>query len=170
MTEIHDSDPGPPPAPQPDDLLGALARTRIETARLVRGLEAHRAEAEVLLKEINRQELDTVRLLRGIAGVLDTVDRLLGDDYGDSVELYRAGVRRTADLLVDVLCNNSGIELVGETGELADPGTHKVIDVRDGTDLPEDTVIKVLERGIRYRGDLIRPASVIVSSGKRTPS
>jgi molecular chaperone GrpE (heat shock protein) len=157
--------------PDGQDLIGALARTRVETARLVRGLEAHRAQTELLLQEINRQELDTIRLLRGIAGILDMFDRLLDqDDPGASVESYRTGVRRTAELFVDVLCNNSGIELVGRPGEIADPQTHNVVEVRDEADLPEDAVLKVIERGIRYRGDLIRPASVIVSSGKRTPS
>lgn len=151
------------------DLLGALAMTRVETAQLVRGLEAHRTRAELLLQEINRHELDTFRLLRGIAGILDTFDRLLDDD-GGSLEYYRAGVRKTAELLADVLCDNSGIELIGRRGEIADPETHNVIEVRDDEHLPEDAVIKVIERGMRYRGDLVRPASVIVSSGRRTQS
>ena len=167
----HENPPGgaDQPAAHADDLLGALARTRVETARLVRSLESHREQTELLLKEINRQELDTVRLLRGIAGVLDMFDRLLGDD-GASLEAYRAGLLRIAKQLVDVLCNNSGLELIGRTGELAEPETHNVVEVRDEENVPADAVITVIERGIRYRGDLLRPASVIVSSGKRTQS
>jgi molecular chaperone GrpE len=158
------------PAPSADgDLLGTLARTRTETAQLVRGLEAHREQTEQLLRAINRHELDTGRLLRGIAEILDTFDRLLAHESED-VESYRTSVRKTAELLVDVLCDNSGMELIGRPGELADPVTHQVIDVQDGTNSPQDTVIKVIERGIRYRGDLVRPASVIVSSGKELPA
>ncbi|HEX6352948.1 nucleotide exchange factor GrpE [Actinophytocola sp.] len=154
------------PAVPPDgDLLGTLAKTRTETVSLLRGMDAHRAHMEATLREINRHELDIGRLLNGIADVLDTFDRLLAYD-GDDVEAYRASVRKTSDLLVDVLCNNSGMELIGRSGEIADPATHQVVVLQDGSDLPQDTVIRVIERGIRYRGDLIRPASVIVSSGK----
>jgi molecular chaperone GrpE (heat shock protein) len=154
-----------PPTSPAGDLLGTLASTRTETAALVRGLDAHRAQTEALLREINRHELDTGRLLRGIAEVLDTFDRLLAYD-SDDVESYRSSVRKTAELLVDVLCNNSGMELIGRLGEIADPATHKVVDIHDGSDLTPDTVVRVIERGIRYRGELVRPASVIVSSGK----
>ncbi len=162
--------PGDGPAQGPPDLIGALARTRVETARLVRGLDAHREQAELLLREINRQELDTVRLLRGLTGILDMFERLLDNESGDTLETYRAGVRRTAELFLDLLGNNSGIELIGRRGEIAEPATHNVVEVRDEDGLPEDTVIKVVERGLRYRGELLRPASVIVSSGKGTPS
>ncbi|GDY31984.1 nucleotide exchange factor GrpE [Gandjariella thermophila] len=154
------------PAPSADgDLLGALARTRVETANLVRSLQAHRDQTELLLKEINRQELDTRRLLRGIADILDAFDRLLAHD-GTDVDSYRTSVRRTADVLTDVLCNHSGLELLGKPGEVAEPATHNVVEVRDKPGAPQDTVIRVIERGIRYRGDLLRPASVIVASGR----
>lgn len=156
-------------SPAEGDLLGTLGRARAETARLVRALEAHREQTEILLKEINRQELDTGRLLRGIAEILDAFDRLVEENEGADVESYRASIRRTNGLLVEVLCNNSVMELIGRPGEIADPATHRVIEVRDENQ-PEDSVIRVVERGIRYRGELIRPASVIVSSGKEKQS
>ncbi|GAA4744731.1 nucleotide exchange factor GrpE [Actinomycetospora chibensis] len=150
----------------PESFLGALAATRVHTAKLVRGMDAHRAHSEEVLREINRHELDTKRMLDGLARVLDACHRLLDDKTETDVERYRASVRRVSGLLDDLLSNHSRMELIGRTGEIADPETHEVIEVRDDGATARDTVLKVVDRGIRFRGELLRPASVIVSSGK----
>lgn len=169
---LRPAQPGPaqPGPAQPNgDLLGALGKTRTETAGLVRALDAHRQYSEQLLTAINRHELDIGRMLRGITDVLDALDRLQEQDIQD-LDTYRSSVDRVASKLVQVLGGNSALELIGHLGEIAQPDTHEVVEVRAEAEQPRDAVLKVLRRGIRYRGDLVRPASVIIASGKEKQS
>lgn len=66
--------------------------------------------------------------------------------------------RDTADMLETVLSAHSAVELVCRRGELATPDTHDVVAVDDMTDRPANTVVEVIERGVRYQGGLLRPA------------
>jgi molecular chaperone GrpE (heat shock protein) len=117
----------------------------------------------LLLRELTRLDLDTEALVEGVTDILDTLSRPL--DEGDGV-ISPVVLRTTVDRLAAVLSAHSGVELIGRRGELAAPDTHHVVDANDTSDLPADTVVRVVEHGIRYRGTLLRPASVIVSSGK----
>ncbi|GAA2786129.1 nucleotide exchange factor GrpE [Saccharopolyspora taberi] len=154
------------PGPADGGALGeVLAGNRTATLDLVRALDAHREHTEHVLRELDRVERDLARLLSGITGALDAFDRLLAHDDAD-FESYRASVHRTRQLLIDVLCNNSELELIGWPGELADPETHHVAGVAEAAGLPRDAVVKVLKHGIRYRGELVYRASVIVASGE----
>lgn len=163
---------GPVVAPpeRPSGLLDALHATRGLAVDLGRDLEAHRQQLAVLLKEINRRETDT-RMLCRIVDVLDTFELLLSRADGDTealdAETYRAGLQRTAGRLTSALWDNSDIVLIGRLGEIADPTTHEVLEVRDDG-APADRVLEVVARGFRFRGELVRPATVIVSSGLRT--
>jgi molecular chaperone GrpE (heat shock protein) len=116
-----------------------------------------------LLRELTRLDLDTEALVAGVTDILDALSRPLDDGVGISSPTV---LRTTVDRLAAVLSAHNAVELIGLRGELAAPDTHHVVEVSDTTDLPADTVVKVIERGIRYRGHLLRPASVIVSSGK----
>jgi molecular chaperone GrpE (heat shock protein) len=118
-----------------------------------------------LLHELMRLDLDTEALVQGITDILDTFSRPLADGADTA---GHAMLRRIVGQLEAVLSAHGAVELMGRRGEFAVPGTHHIIDVDDMADLPADTVIKVVQRGIRYRGGLLRPASVIVSSGKGT--
>lgn len=156
---------GEPPPADPADLLGELAAGREQTADLLHALTAQAERTEALLRALNEHELTTSRLLRGVADVLGSFDRLLAYESDVDIESYRASVRRTAAVLADMLWNN-GVELIGAAGEIAEPDTHRVVEVADNPKLAEDAVVSVIQRGIRYQGRLIRPASVIVSSGR----
>lgn len=120
-----------------------------------------------LLRELVRLDLDTEALVTGVTDILDSLAVPLEDgaETGEST-----GLRRTADRLEAVLTAHGAVELIGRPGERAVPETHNVVEVSDIADSPTDTVVRVIERGIRYRGGLLRPASVIVSSGKGTQS
>jgi molecular chaperone GrpE (heat shock protein) len=116
-----------------------------------------------LLRELTRLDLDTEALVEAVADALDRLDRLL-DAGGETV-----GLRETATGLAAAVAAHDAVELIGERGEQAAPHTHHVVNVTDA-DLPADAVVKVIKRGVRYRGNLLRPASVVVSSRRGTPS
>jgi molecular chaperone GrpE len=97
-------------------------------------------------------------LLVALTDVLDSFDRLLAAPEGadapvpDSVRLIARQVESAV--------RAAGLEPIGEVGELAEPHTHRVVEVRsDG-----DVVVAVLRRGYRYAGRVVRTAQVIVGS------
>jgi molecular chaperone GrpE len=152
-------------APSADGtLLAALADNRERTVQLYRMLGGHEQQMKQLLVALDGHERSLLGLLRGITEVVDSFDRLLALGSDVDIESYRTSVARIGGVLQNVLADN-GVELIGAPGEIATPGTHLVVDERmDGA--AEDAVLEVLKRGVRYRGQLLRPASVIVSSGK----
>ncbi|MCF3123200.1 MULTISPECIES: nucleotide exchange factor GrpE [Streptomyces] len=105
----------------------------------------------------------TERLLLRCADVLDSFDRLLADGAAHDVETYRRSVALIAGQLETAL-TEEGLERVGQVGERAEPATHQVAEVRaapPGTD--PDEVLEILQRGYRYRGQLLRAARVVVA-------
>jgi hypothetical protein len=126
-------------------------------------LAAHLKQIELLRTALDERESAVARLLRGFTDVLDSFDRLLAYGPDVDVDAYQASMRRTHGVLVNVLRRNK-VELLGEPGEIAEPETHQVLHPEHAADLPEDTVLTVVQRGIRYRDSVVRPATVIVST------
>lgn len=68
------------------------------------------------------------------------------------------------------LVQQHGLEEVKAEGESFDPNLHDCISQQPSESVDEGTVIHVVRRGYRLNGRLLRPASVIVSSGKPSAS
>jgi molecular chaperone GrpE len=52
---------------------------------------------------------------------------------------------------------------MGGEGEPFDPQTQQAISYEDTADVPDGTVVKILQRGFRIRDRVIRPALVAVA-------
>jgi molecular chaperone GrpE len=102
------------------------------------------------------QEEQTRGLLKAIVDVVDAFGRLLSEGEGENIRLVDQQLRKA------VL--EQGVELIGVPGESAEPGTHHVTEVRTGTGRPDDEVVEVLQQGYRFRGRVLRPATVIVAT------
>ncbi|MFD5749673.1 nucleotide exchange factor GrpE [Streptomyces sp. NPDC127033] len=150
---------GPPAEPSAEPSADELIK------QLAGQLADREAQVERLQDAVRAHESYVGRLLRGFGGVVDSFDRLLelGPDVG--LDAHRASVGRTHAALTTMLRKNE-VELIGEPGEIAEPETHEVLHPEPAPDLPEDTVLTVVQRGIRHRGTLIRPAAVVVASGE----
>ncbi|MGV2921064.1 nucleotide exchange factor GrpE [Streptomyces alfalfae] len=105
----------------------------------------------------------TERLLLRCADVLDSFDRLLADGAGYDAATYRRSVALIAGQLETVLAEE-GLERIGLPGERAEPANHHVTETRaapPGTGAGE--VLETVQRGYRYRGDVLRAARVVVA-------
>ncbi|MEU6124433.1 nucleotide exchange factor GrpE [Streptomyces sp. NPDC047123] len=105
----------------------------------------------------------TERLLLRCADALDAFDRLLAEGAAPDAETYRRSLALIAGQLERDLAEE-GLERVGRVGERAEPATHHIADVRaapPGTD--GDAVLEILQRGYRYRGQVLRAARVVVA-------
>ncbi|MCX8196965.1 MAG: nucleotide exchange factor GrpE [Candidatus Micrarchaeota archaeon] len=59
-----------------------------------------------------------------------------------------------------------GLEQLKVEGQKFDPFLHEAAGY-EPSDLPEGTVVRVIQNGYKFRGEILRPAVVIVSSGKK---
>jgi molecular chaperone GrpE len=66
--------------------------------------------------------------------------------------------------LMDFLAD-SGLQPINATGQKFDPNLHEAIAHEPSNEFPEGTVIRQTRRGYKMKDRLLRPSSVVVSSG-----
>lgn len=102
-------------------------------------------------------------LVEKLLDVLDDFDRISElDQEKASVESVLEGVELVERKLHRVL-TDAGLEPIDPEGEPFDPNAMEAM-LKEPTDRPEEdeTVGRVLQRGFRFRGQLVRPARVSV--------
>lgn len=121
-------------------------------------LDASESRREALRKRDAQHREEIELLVDAIVDVLDSMDRLLQRDE-TLAESWKLITRQFASAL-----DGTGLDVIGDVGEVADPHTHRVIETRQTTKTADATVLTVLRRGYRYRGRVLRPADVIVAA------
>ena len=71
---------------------------------------------------------------------------------------------RIHEQLNDFLADN-GLKAIDAVGQKFDPNLHEAIAHEPNDNVPEGAVVRQTRRGYRYKDRLLRPASVVVSSG-----
>jgi len=75
------------------------------------------------------------------------------------------GVEMTRKAFLDMLAGN-GLLPVGEAGVEFTPELHEAVGQEQRDDLAPSTVTRVLQRGYKLNGRLLRPAKVMVNAGQ----
>jgi len=142
--------------------------------------KAHRAEERLLhvladadnqRKRLEREQKESVRLanerlLRELLPVLDNLERCSVHAAGADARELRKGVELTLTQFRQVV-QSVGVEAVpAAPGVSFDPAIHEAVLQDDEADLPAKTVARVVQSGFTYRERLLRPARVVVASGK----
>jgi molecular chaperone GrpE len=100
----------------------------------------------------------------------------LADDFDLAVEHVPDDVRQTPwlegigaiDRKLRALLESEGVRPMGAEGEPFDPHTQQAISYEDHAELPDGTVVKVLQRGYTIRDRVLRPALVAVARNDDT--
>jgi molecular chaperone GrpE len=82
---------------------------------------------------------------------------------GEKSPIY-SGMSMVLKQLTDFLADN-GLQAIDAEGQKFDPNLHEAIAHEPSKDVPENTVIRQTRRGYRLKDRLLRPSSVVVSSG-----
>ena len=82
---------------------------------------------------------------------------------GEGSPVY-SGMSLALKQLNDFLAEN-GLQPIEAEGQKFDPNLHESIAHEPSDKVPEGTVIRQTRRGYRFRDRLLRPSSVVVSSG-----
>jgi molecular chaperone GrpE len=85
-------------------------------------------------------------------------------EEGENSPIY-SGMSMVLRQLTDFLTDN-GLQPIDAVGQKFDPNLHEAIAHEPSDEVPENVVIRQTRRGYRMKDRLLRPSSVVVSSGR----
>src|SRR3989440_4758327 len=104
-------------------------------------------------------------LLEKLVSIVDHFELGLEAARGESEQspIY-SGMSLVLKQLQDLL-TESGLEPIEAIGQKFDPNLHEAIAHEPSDEVPEEIVIRQTRRGYRFKDRLLRPSTVVVSSG-----
>jgi molecular chaperone GrpE len=127
------------------------------------------ADFENYKKRCAREKEDAVKyanssLLERLVAIVDNFELGLeaARDEGEQSPIY-SGMTLVLKQLRDFLAEN-GLQAIEAEGKKFDPNLHEAI-AHEPSRLSEGTVVRQTRRGYRFKDRLLRPSSVVVSSG-----
>jgi molecular chaperone GrpE len=128
------------------------------------------ADFENYKKRCAREKEDAIKyantsLLERLVAIVDNFKLGLEAARGESEQspIY-SGMTLVLKQLNDLLAEN-GLQAIEAEGQKFDPNLHEAIAHEPSEQFPEGTVIRQTRRGYRFKDRLLRPSSVVVSSG-----
>lgn len=104
-------------------------------------------------------------LLERLVAIIDNFELGLSaaKGEGETSPIY-SGMSMVLKQLTDFLADN-GLQPIDAEGQKFDPNLHEAIAHESSDTVPEGVVIRQTRRGYRLKDRLLRPSSVVVSSG-----
>lgn len=114
----------------------------------------------------NRMLTKFAPLIDSFESALELKEKINQENGSETTSQFVRGVEQIFNQLKDIF-DKYGLKDINTTGIDFDYNLHEVMMKIINDDLPEDTVVQILQRGYMRDGKVIRPAKVIVS--KHTP-
>ncbi len=182
MGEMPGEMPGELPGELDDSLLEGMADAMTAQGDVLSAAEAEaRCKAEVeemrlrmaaemdnFQKRLKREHEEQMRYAaeKVLGDLLPTLDNLdLALQYGSTNEACKdmlQGVAMTRKLLLEAVAGH-GLVPVGEEGEEFDPAIHEAVGFDARPEFAPNSVARLLQRGYKLGGRLLRPAKVMVN-------
>ena len=138
-----------------EEYLGLLRRTQADFVNYRRRVGQEQAETRIAAQS---------ELLSRLLPILDDFGRALGATPPDlAKQPWAQGLFLIARRLTTVL-DQLGVRQLGTPGEPFDPRWHEAITTEARADVPEGTILQVLQPGYALGERMIRPAQVVVAS------
>ena len=104
-------------------------------------------------------------MLERLVAIVDNFELGLSAARGEGEDspIY-SGMRLVLKQLNDFLAEN-GLQPIDAVSQKFDPNLHEAIAHEPSEEFPEGTVIRQTRRGYKFKDRLLRPSSVVVSSG-----
>ena len=162
----------PDGAPSPDQTDGddPIAGLQADLDRFRDLAMRSQADFENYKKRAAREKEDAIKfanknLLEKLVSIVDHFERGLEAARGESENspIY-SGMSLVLKQLQDFLAEN-GLQPIDAAGQKFDPNLHEAIAHQPSDDVPEEHVISQTRRGYRFKDRLLRPSTVVVSSG-----
>lgn len=165
------SDTGEASGAEGSDLAAQLAAAKAEAAANYEKFLRTAADLENFRRRSVREKDDlrtsaTGRVLEDIFPVLDTLSLAINAARQPNADLKSlvGGVEMVLAQLKTALTSH-GLKEINPAGQPFDPHQHESISHQPSNDVKEEHVLNVVRTGYSLNGRLLRPASVVVSSG-----
>ena len=168
--EWADPSPGGASESSPDDR-DPVAALQAELAQWKDTALRARADLDNFRKRMTQEAADARRfanasLLEELLPVLDNFQFGLQAAEADAgAKNLLVGLNMVAGQLQTFL-RDQGVEEISAVGRPFDPNIHEAVGQQASDEVPEGTVISQIRRGFKLRERLLRPATVIVSTGR----
>jgi molecular chaperone GrpE len=157
-------------APEQDDGEDPMAGLQADLDRFRDLALRSQADFENYKKRSAREKDDAIKyanssLLERLLPIVDNFELGLAAARGEGeASPIFSGMSLVFKQLNDFLAEN-GLQPIDAVGEKFDPNLHEAIAHEPSDKVPENSIIHQTRRGYRYKDRLLRPASVVVSSG-----
>jgi len=153
---------------QIEELTQQLEAAQQRAAEAEAGWQRARADYQNLKRRSEEQRAEWAgiagdRLLIRVLDLADDFDLAVEHIPGDAQDSPWVEGITAIDRKLRALLEAEGIEAMAGEGEPFDPQTQQAISYEDTADVPDGTVIKVLQRGFTINGRILRPALVAVA-------
>lgn len=164
--------PAPAPVPSAEEQIAAAkkeaAASHERYLRAVADLENFRKRT--IREKDELRQFAAASVLEDIVPVLDNLGLgLAAAKQQTEVKGLVDGVSMVLEQLKSTL-GRHGLKEVNPVGAAFDPNLHDCISHQPSAEVPEEKVMQVVRLGYTLNGRLVRPASVIVSSGPAKPA
>ena len=150
------------------DLQAQLEKSQAEAKEHYERFLRTAAELENFRKRKEREVSDLRKyanqhLLKELLSVVDNLERAIGAtrDPGGTDGLVE-GVDMTLKELLKIF-EKAGVKPIDAVDQPFDPNLHEAVMQEESADVPENTVIRELQKGYQIHDRLLRPAMVVVS-------
>ena len=147
------------------ELKAAVERTNDIQDKLMRS----QADFENMRKRLEREKQDFIKyanegIVLELLNVLDDLERVinLAEDKHEDLSAFLKGVEMILVHLYELL-KTHGVKPVEAEGKDFDPNYHEALMQVENKDLPENTIVEVLQKGYLMYERVIRTAKVKVS-------
>lgn len=153
-----------------DVLEGDLETARAEAVAHLETAQRVQADFDNYRRRVSRDAEDAAkragqRVIAELLPALDNLERALAHaDAGSEGAELAGGVRMVLQQVLDVLAKE-GVERIDPEDAEFDPNEHQAVGQAERVDVPAGTVVEVYQCGYRMHGRVLRPATVVVSTG-----
>ena len=164
-------------APEPTDPQQDMAASQEEAAQYKDQLLRLAAEFENYKKRMERERLTSLKyagewIFKEMLSLVDNLERAIaaGQTEGASAETnldaLSEGLRLTHKNLIASL-EKFEVKAIDSVGKPFDPNAHEALTMEESEKIPSNHVSQEYQKGYFFKDRLLRPAKVIVSSGKK---
>jgi molecular chaperone GrpE len=134
----------------------------VQTGAVESGLDASTAELSDLRAKVDDFEYDTRMRLGAVIGFGEVLDDLAGIANASGDPAVNAAVAKVMSKARGIFSKFDLTEISG-AGSRFDPQLHEEVSAESAAGQQPGTVLRVVQRGYRYRDDVFRRAQVVVA-------
>ena len=147
-----------------------LTKMSEENKHLIEKVQLVQAELINYRKRKDEETANTLKyanqdIIMELIPIVDNFERAIkldDNDLTDELSKFLAGFKMMYASLVDLL-KKFGVEEINRVGEKFDPQQEQALMTDNVPEMEDDIVIEVLLKGYKYKGRVIRPASVKIN-------